>query len=132
LTGIYKIFMKDDVIWIVTDCPESSTNTRGERGTGNIHEDEEPNIETGSQTRFKVKAEKLKQGVTEFLKVIGGVFREATHNAGDLGGMELDEIELMVEVNGEGQLGLLGNGGRAGGKGAITLKFKMTKSTPKK
>jgi hypothetical protein len=105
LTGIYKIFMKDDVIWIVTDRLESSTDTRGERATGNIYEDEE---------------------------VIGGVFREATHNAGDLGGMELDEIELMVEVNGEGQLGLLGNGGRAGGKGAITLKFKMTKSTSKK
>jgi hypothetical protein len=132
LTGIYKIFMKDDVIWIVTDRLESSTDTRGERATGNIYEDEEPNVETGKQIWFPVEPEKLTQGMTKFLKVIGGVFREATHNAGDLGGMELDEIELMVEVNGEGQLGLLGNGGRAGGKGAITLKFKMTKSTSKK
>jgi hypothetical protein len=35
----------------------------------------------------------------------------------------LEEIELTVEVNAEGQLGILGNGGKAGGKGGIKLKF---------
>jgi hypothetical protein len=118
--------MEDDVIWIVTDRLESTNRPKGEKGTPLGL----PILETGSQTRFKVKSEKLKQGVTEFLQVMGGVIREAKHNAGDLGGMELDEIELMVEVNGEGQLSLLGNGGKAGGKGAMTLKFKMMRSTP--
>jgi hypothetical protein len=33
-------------------------------------------------------------------------------------------------VNGEGQLSLLGTGGKAGGKGAMKLKFKMNKSIP--
>jgi hypothetical protein len=42
--------------------------------------------------------------------------------------MELDEIELSVEVNGEGQLSLLGSGSKLGGKGAITLKFKTGKT----
>ena len=36
----------------------------------------------------------------------------------------LDEIELSVEINGEGKISLLGNGAKAGGKGAIKLKFK--------
>jgi len=36
----------------------------------------------------------------------------------------LDEIELSVEVNGEGKISILGNGAQAGGKGAINLKFK--------
>lgn len=120
--------MEDDVIWIVTDRVESPSSPRGERSTPYT----QPTVETGNQVRFPVKSEKLKQGVTDFLQVMGGVIREAKHNAGDLGGMELDEIELMVEVNGEGQLSLLGNGGKAGGKGAMTLKFKMTKSTPAK
>jgi hypothetical protein len=42
--------------------------------------------------------------------------------------MELDEIELSVEVNGEGQLSLLGTGGKAGAKGAMTLKVKAKKA----
>jgi hypothetical protein len=120
--------MEDDVIWIVTDQLETATGARGERSTPYP----EPTVETRNQVRFPVKSEKLKQGVTEFLQVMGGVIREAKHNAGDLGGMELDEIELMVEINGEGQLSLLGNGGKAGGKGAMTLKFKMMKSIPAK
>jgi hypothetical protein len=37
--------------------------------------------------------------------------------------LHLEEIELTVEVNAEGQLGILGSGGKAGGKGGIKLKF---------
>ena len=40
------------------------------------------------------------------------------------GEIALDEIELSVEINGEGKISLLGNGAQAGGKGAIKLKFK--------
>ena len=40
------------------------------------------------------------------------------------GEIVLDEIELSVEINGEGKISLLGNGAQAGGKGAIKLKFK--------
>jgi hypothetical protein len=40
--------------------------------------------------------------------------------------MHLDEIELSVEINGEGKVSLIGSGAKAGGKGAITLKFKRT------
>jgi hypothetical protein len=37
--------------------------------------------------------------------------------------LQLQEIEVTVEVNGEGQLGILGFGGKGGGKGGIKLKF---------
>ena len=35
-----------------------------------------------------------------------------------------DEIELSVEVNGEGKISILGNGVQGGGKGGIKLIFK--------
>ena len=66
--------------------------------------------------------------MADFLRVMGRVVRRAQQSAGELGGMELDEIELAVEVNTEGQLSLLGSGGKVGGKGAMTLKFKLAKS----
>jgi hypothetical protein len=122
--------MADDVIWIVTDRPlpvELPDGTKSGGGTGNRFN--QPDVETGNPNRIPVEAKKLQESVTKFLQVMGGVIRNAKHDAGDLGEMELDEIELTVEVNGEGQLSLLGNGGKAGGKGSMTLKFKMMKST---
>jgi len=38
--------------------------------------------------------------------------------------MQLDEIELSVEISGEGEIKLMGTGGKAGSKGAIKLTFK--------
>jgi hypothetical protein len=38
--------------------------------------------------------------------------------------MQLEEVELVIEVNGKGQVSLLGTGGELGGKGAIMLTFK--------
>jgi hypothetical protein len=69
--------------------------------------------------------------MTEFLQLMGRVFRRAKQSATELGGMELDEIELSVEVNGEGQLSLLGSGAKVGSKGAMTLKFKTVEQSVK-
>jgi hypothetical protein len=122
--------MADDVIWIVTDEPVQGGLPGGDREgavRGNpFHSPTEP----GQPNRIAVRAEQLEQGVTAFLQVMGRVLRQAKQNAVELGEMELDEIELSVEVNGEGQLSLLGNGGKMGGKGAMKLKFKMNKSIP--
>jgi hypothetical protein len=41
-----------------------------------------------------------------------------------LGGYALDEIELSLEVGAEGEIGLLGTGGKLSGKGSISLKLK--------
>lgn len=116
--------MADDVVWIVTDEPVEANLPDGSRGNPF-------KLPAESSRRIAVKAEQLEQGVTAFLQVMGRVLRQAKQNAVELGEMELDEIELSVEVNGEGQLSLLGNGGKAGGKGAMKLKFKMNKAAPK-
>jgi hypothetical protein len=81
-------------------------------------------IEQLARPGVPVRVEKLEQGMTEFLQVMGRVISHAKQSAGELAGMELDEIELSVEVNGEGQLSLLGSGGKVGSKGAMTLRFK--------
>jgi hypothetical protein len=38
----------------------------------------------------------------------------------------LNEIELAVEINGEGEISILGNGTKFGAKGAIKMKFKRS------
>jgi hypothetical protein len=58
------------------------------------------------------------------LQVVGDVFDQASRQSG----LQLDEIELAVEINAEGQVSLLGNGGKLADKGAIKLKFKRAGS----
>jgi hypothetical protein len=122
--------MADDVVWIVIDAPAQGIAPDGARdGVVRGNPFQSP-TEPGQPSRVAVRAEQLEQGVTAFLQVMGRVLRQAKQNAVELGEMELDEIELTVEVNGEGQLSLLGTGGKMGGKGAMKLKFKMNKSLP--
>jgi hypothetical protein len=122
--------MADGVIWIVTDEPVQGGSPSGDREGAVRGNPFNSPIEPGKSSRVAVRADQLEQGVTAFLQVMGGVLRQAKQNAVALGEMELDEIELSVEVNGEGQLSLLGSGGKVGGKGAMKLKFKMNKSIP--
>lgn len=120
--------MPDELIWIVTDEPTPVIVADGSRDGRKGNPFEEPEaVELIRQHRVPVSAEKLRQEVTNFLSVIGQVFQQAQQSASSFSGVELDEIELSVEVNGEGQLSLLGSGGKVGGKGAMKLKFKLTK-----
>lgn len=73
-------------------------------------------------TRRKVEVTKLKQEMRGFLQAMREMLDEAEQPKSK---MQLDEVELSVEVNGEGQISLFGiGGGKAGGKGAMTFKFK--------
>jgi hypothetical protein len=40
------------------------------------------------------------------------------------GGLQLDEIELSITINGKGEIKVFGAGGEVGGSGAIRLKYK--------
>ncbi|MGB3493005.1 MAG: hypothetical protein WBA57_09780 [Elainellaceae cyanobacterium] len=74
--------------------------------------------------RVPISAKKLEDQMTQLLKSVGGVLGNAKDRAGDLAGMELEEVELSVEISGEGEVNLMGLGGIQGGaSGAITLKF---------
>ncbi|MCC5601809.1 Pepco domain-containing protein [Nostoc favosum] len=125
---------QDDGIWIVTDevpqisIPDGakggSTNTRG-WGEETIRES------TGSKgvgDAVKVSAQTLEQNMTHFLKLVGSLFSQAQQQAKVNSKMQLDEIELSVEISGEGEVKLIGNGAKAGSKGAIKLKFKRQES----
>ncbi len=70
--------------------------------------------------RVPLDAAALKTQMDGLLQVIISVFDQATQQTG----LQLDEVELAVEINAEGQVSILGNGGKLADKGAIKLKFK--------
>ncbi|MCP3728466.1 hypothetical protein M3I53_36080 [Paraburkholderia sp. CNPSo 3272] len=78
-----------------------------------------------AERRAKVPPEKLQSNLKSFLAsmetAIDGVPQV-------LAGYALDEIELSVEVGAEGEIGLLGTGGKLSGKGSISLKLKRKAS----
>ncbi|MBW4684133.1 MAG: hypothetical protein KME40_03350 [Komarekiella atlantica HA4396-MV6] len=119
-----------DTIWIVTDETPQISIPEGAKGGISIGRDwrdetvREPTGSKGVGDAVKVSTQKLEQEMTHFLQVVGRLFNRAEQQAKVNSGMQLDEIELSVEINGEGEVKLIGTGAKAGGKGAIKLKFK--------
>jgi hypothetical protein len=116
-----------DSIWIVTeDTPQISIpdGVRGVIPRGGDWGDETKET-TGTKTdAVKVSTQKLEQEMTHFLQVVGRLFNRAEQQAKVNSGMQLEEIELSVEISGEGEVKLIGSGAKASGKGAIKLTFK--------
>jgi hypothetical protein len=69
--------------------------------------------------RVPIDALALKAQMDGLLHVVGELFGQADQQTG----MKLNEVELSVEINAEGQVSLVGNGGKLGNTGGITLKF---------
>ncbi|MGF1482383.1 MAG: hypothetical protein ACFB4I_23395 [Cyanophyceae cyanobacterium] len=113
-------------IWIVTEEAET-TAVEGDksRGLSNPWQTERVVV---TETVVQVSSEKLEANMTEFLEVVAGIFERADAQAEKKSRMQLDEVELSVEISGEGEVKLLGTGGKAGAKGAITLKFKRNQT----
>ncbi|MDF5708015.1 MAG: hypothetical protein PUP90_10135 [Nostoc sp. S4] len=119
-----------DGIWIVTDETPQIAIPDGVKGANNTRSwgDEtirESTVSKGVGDAVKVSAQKLEQNMTHFLKLVTNLFSQAEQQAKiNSAGMQLDEIELSVEISAEGEVKLIGNGAKAGSKGAIKLKFK--------
>ncbi|BAZ49840.1 hypothetical protein NIES4103_24530 [Nostoc sp. NIES-4103] len=119
-----------DSLWIVTDeTPQISIPDGAKSGISNPRSWGEEAVRETTKTKavgdaVKVSAQKLEQNMTHFLKVVGKLFSHAEEQAKVNSRMQLDEIELSVEISGEGEVKLIGNGVKAGSKGAIKLKFK--------
>lgn len=110
-------------IWIITDETATDEESEGGKGaidTGADYGSEQSDGATGRK-RSRLSADDLKQNMGEFLDVVEDAFEKAQKPKS---GMRLEEVELLVEINGKGQISLLGTGGEAGAKGAIVLKFK--------
>jgi hypothetical protein len=81
---------------------------------------------TGEFRIHNVSVETLEQEMAHLLAVVDRLLICSEEKHDKKSKMELDEIELSVEINGQGQISIIGNGATAGGKGAIKLKFKRT------
>ncbi|KYC39661.1 hypothetical protein WA1_30450 [Scytonema hofmannii PCC 7110] len=126
-----------DTIWILTEETSETETSReittitGERSsedTGGLlsTETNEEIVVTRKKdeiviTRRRVEVNKLKQEMKGFLQAMREMLDEAEQPSSK---MQLDEVELSVEINGEGKISLLGFGGQAGGKGTMKFKFK--------
>ncbi|MDJ0575148.1 MAG: hypothetical protein QNJ65_08280 [Xenococcaceae cyanobacterium MO_234.B1] len=112
-------------IWIITGetyAEETPSGARSSGDTGGVLVDETPEVtEVVVTERKEVEVAKLKREMKGFLQAMREMLDEADQPSS---GMRLDEVELSVEINGEGKVSLFGIGGKAGGKGAMTFKFK--------
>lgn len=119
-----------EIIWIVTgEAPTTSSPENTKSASGNTRSFGEKVLEKiiipkGVEDASPVKAQDLEKNMTHFLQVVGGLFSRAEQQAKINSGMRLEEIELSVEISGEGEVKLIGNGVKAGSKGAIKLVFK--------
>jgi hypothetical protein len=116
-----------ETIWIVTGeiyTQETSTTVSGARSShdiGGMLGTEEATTQVVITQRKPVEVAKLKQEMKAFLQAMRETLDEADPPNSKI---RLDEVELSVEINGEGQVSLFGIGGKAGGKGTMTFKFK--------
>jgi len=120
----------DEELWIVT---ASSPNAQESQPTGqksptrdfNPYGSPSKAMVSGEELKeSRVKAETLAAQMSQFVKVVSKVFTSVEQQVEPKACLQLDEITLTVEISGEGEIKLLGTGGKLGGKGAIELKFK--------
>lgn len=81
-------------------------------------------VKTIVRQRVPLDAVALKTQMNGLLRVVSEVFDQANQQTD----LKLDEVELSVEINAQGQVSIMGSGGSLSDKGAIKLKFK--RATP--
>ncbi|MEL6137074.1 MAG: hypothetical protein AAFR42_06655 [Cyanobacteria bacterium J06628_6] len=118
-------------LYIITEVEETETvvTIDGQRD-GSIDTgggwDNEPKRSTAEiltqklrRKRVPLDAQALKTQMQGMLAIVNDLFDQAQPSDG----LQLSEVELSVEINAEGQVSLVGNGGKLGNTGGITLKF---------
>jgi hypothetical protein len=123
----------EETIWVITDdVPQISVTdgSKGGSGTGVSWADEVQTETSGAKGLVRgvpVRVQELEQNMASFLQVVQRLFRQAEQQADGNSGMQLDEVELSVEISGNGEIKLLATAGlKAEAKGAIKLKFKRS------
>jgi len=75
--------------------------------------------------RVQISAEDLRREIGNLMAVVGEVFDQARPEAG----LSLEDVELSIEISSEGQISILGSGGKISGTGGIKLTFKRQRPT---
>ena len=76
--------------------------------------------------RVQISAEDLKRQIGNLLAVVSDVFDQTRAETG----IVLDGVELSIEISSEGQISILGSGGKLEGKRGIKLSFKRNPPKP--
>lgn len=103
--------MSEETIWIVTEDTQTSGNQRNYR-------------EVIKERGVKVSVTELEKRMSAFLQAVGRIFSQAEAQSIFADKIRLDEIELSCEISVEGEVKLIGTGGKSSGKGGIILRFK--------
>lgn len=114
-------------LWLITEVETTETTevVRGARGSEDTGGGYGPprvteQVKTIVRQRVPLDAAALKTQMNGLLQVVSDVFDQANQQSG----LQLDEVELSVEINAQGQVSIMGNGGSLSDKGAIKLTFK--------
>jgi NTP pyrophosphatase (non-canonical NTP hydrolase) len=113
-------------LWFVTEVEASETvevapgGRSGEDVGGGFGSSVVQQTRKSLTQRVQVNVEDLKREIGNLLAVVGDVFDQARSE----GELSLEEVELSIEVSSEGQISILGSGGKIGGTGGIKLSFK--------
>ena len=117
-------------IWVTVETDEfieETTAVTGERdgsedigaGWGTAEKLTEAVKRVTRRKRVTLDAKMLKDQMAGLLMIVDDLFEQASQ----LPQMKLDELELSVEINGEGEVSLVGNSAKLGSGGGITMKF---------
>jgi hypothetical protein len=113
-------------LWFVTEVETSETVEVIEGGRGS--EDLGGGFGSGAvqavrkslTQRVQISADELKRQIGNLLAVVGDAFDQTRAETG----IVLEGVELSIEISSEGQISILGSGGKVEGKGGIKLSFK--------
>nr|WP_294522372.1 hypothetical protein [uncultured Rhodopila sp.] len=115
-------------LWFVTDVEtsESVKVVEGGRGSedtgGGFGSSAVQAVRKSLTQRVQIDAEDLKRQIGNLTSVVTDVFDQTRTETG----LSLDQVELSIEVSSEGQVSILGTGGKLEGKGGIKLSFKRS------
>jgi hypothetical protein len=110
--------MDEELLVLITDDLEEETSD-GSKGWATRAASA---VKAAALKEVKLPIADLEKKMEVFLSLVGRLFRKADQQATAESGMRLKEVELQVEISGEGEIRLVA-GGKAGAKGAITLRF---------
>lgn len=120
--------MSDTIeLWVVAETESEVPAETGSRDGGytgpSFSERATEKLIALTRKRVPVDVALLRKQMNSMMQVVDELFIQSEVQTK----MQLDEVELKVEINAEGQLSLVGNGGKLGNTGGITLKFSRPK-----
>jgi hypothetical protein len=107
---------------IIIVYDEASSAVPKSRDKRKLSGDRKTAPKADSPVRY-VPAEKLRSNFEELVKALAKTLTMPD----SIGSFEVEALDIELELTAEGQIGLLGTGGKVGGKGSLTLRLKHSK-----